>query len=211
MKFKLLHLLIIVTCIVSCNKDEHREPLPHYKICECLYPYLFDLGSYWIYKNETSNITDSIAVENISKDVFTLGPTVPGQGPQGILDFVKIDYSSSNNSEYYSEDLFANEISRGLLKGGFVFLSGKVGDSVLNVKVEEILDTLSVENKIYRNVAIMKIKADNYIHDDCKFYYVDNIGIVKKEIFIGDSMTVTWNLLRCKTFLYNVTDKRNPF
>ena len=94
-------------------------------------------------------------------------------------------------------------ISRGLINGGFTLLSSKMkGDKRLNAEITEILNSLKVEETTYYNVVKMKISKDNYIKNDCVFYYVDSIGIVKKEFMSNNKVTNTSNLLRYKTNLY---------
>jgi hypothetical protein len=201
MKLELLYFLLIPVFIISCNNKDEEEPILHYKICECMYPYIFDAGSYWVYESANTNILDSIVVGSLSEETYYIPHTTPGQGSNGIIDYVLINYFSSAEG-IYSENVFADEISRGFLEGGFVFLSSDPGQGVQNAIVEGIVDSLLIENEVYRNVRVMKIFKDHYISEDCKFYYVDSVGVVRKEILTGDSVSFTWNLLRFSTTLH---------
>ena len=197
--------MFFLILLIGCHKESEDRNYFHGKISESLHPFLFDTGSYWIYKRSNSSIPDSTVVKSISKNTFIVGPMGPGQGDQGDEEYYNIHYLSFPANNVYDEQLLGYVISRGLYYGGCVLLSSKkVGDKGLNAEILEVLDSLTVENKIYKTVVKMKVNQDKYIDQNYQLYYVDSIGVIKKEIMGNGTVTETWNLLRFRTKLLPV-------
>lgn len=198
--------LLLTLFFISCEKDVEDNDVntSASKISQSLHPFLFDKGSYWIYRNVNSGVEDSMTVTNLTRDSFQLGPSGPGQGPQGDEEFFTINYLTYPDMKASKEELLGYVITRGHTSGGYTLLSSKrKGDTSLNATILDILDSLKVENYTYYDVVKMKISADQYISNDYNFYYVDNIGVIKKELVENDSITDTWNLLRYETVMLN--------
>jgi len=187
-------LLISSLILMSCKKSEEVTGGNHYyKINESLHPMLFDVESYWIYKNNMTNIIDSIKLTEVEMD--TIGPFNLGNGYTSTYQAFNLKYSSKIFGEY-SEQYVGYVISRGSTEGGYVYLSShKIGDSTANAKITAIHDTLIVNNLIYENVVELNIKKDMYIEDELNLFYVDSIGIIKKEIKEDNIIQDTWELL----------------
>lgn len=203
-------LLLLMVIFTSCKKDKKEiEKIPDppktiwvSKISKSLYPFLFDNGSYWIYKDTISNVIDSISLTSISKYVVPLGAGGPGQGSPGDLEYFGISYYNHTANYAYSEQLLGYVIARGFY-GGYTLLSNKnIGEKNENAEISDVLDSLTVEGNTYYNVVKMKITKDSYIDNNYNFYYVDNIGIIKKETTSNDSIINTSNLLRYNTVMY---------
>ena len=195
-------ILVVILLFSTCRKKDDATPYApyHAKISSNLYPYLFDNGSYWIYKDSLTNNLDSTIITGISKKSYFVSPSGPGEGSPGNFEYFEIEYFSYPSNSTYSEEVIANMISRGLISGGFTYFSKKtIGDSLQNAKIENILDTLTVHGQLYHNVIKMRIQADSYISQNYNFYYVDSVGIIKKELRTGETITNTWNLLRYST------------
>jgi hypothetical protein len=193
--------LFLAISFLGCTKEEGKKIIPTYSISKSLYPYLFSQGSFWVYMKTNSNDLDYISVISISRDYFYVPPSTPGQGIRAYEEFYTIRYSSSLTG-FYDEQLFGYVISRGLYNGGFVFLSGKtIGDKRMNAELTDVIDTLTVEHKMYKQVTKMKIKSDQYIVGNFNLYYADSVGIVRKEKTENDSITETWNLIEFNTAL----------
>lgn len=204
-KTRIILLLIIISVFSSCKKEDETtsNPYVYYKIKQSLHPFLFDYGSYWIYKDTITGNMDSISLISITKNNVSIKPSVPRQGPQGEHEYFNIQYLSFPSNQIIEEQLMSDFISRGLINGGFTLLSSKMkGDKRLNAEITEILNSLKVEETTYYNVVKMKISKDYYINNDCFYYYVDSIGIIKKEITSNNKVVNTLNLLRYKTNLY---------
>ena len=186
----------------GCHKESKDKDYFQRKISESLLPFLFDTGSYWIYNKSNTSITDSTVVKSITKNTFIVGPMGPGQGDQGDEEYYNILYMSFPANNVYDEQLLGYVISRGLYSGGFVLLSDKkIGDKSLNAEILDVLDSLTIENKTYKTVVKMKVNQDEYIDQNYQLYYVDSIGVIKKEIMNNGTVTETWNLLRFRTKL----------
>ena len=197
-------LLFTFFIIISCNKDEDSSSsYGYYKISESLYPLVFDIGSYWIYEDTDNLLVDSIIIVDLEIGTYVMVST-SGQGATGEEQFFNLTYSSTIFGQY-EEQIIGGIISRGLVYGGYIYISGhNVGVEVNNARISAIYDSLVIKNVIYRNVVKMEISQDRYIDSDMNFYYVDSIGVIKKEIFEDDAITETWELLRFDTQLYSI-------
>ena len=182
----------------ACNKeDETTLNAIHRKISPDLQKYLFDSGSYWIYKDSSTTSIDSTVVTSISKDIFLLMPTAPGQGVSGDEEYFTINYTSFPSNTNYSEEIVGSIISRGHAQGGVTYISSNnVGETIYNAQIEDVIDSLIVEGHPYHHVVKMRIQSDNFISANYNFYYVDSIGIIRKETRIGESIAESWNLVR---------------
>jgi len=197
-------ILLALTLFFSCKKDKKTTTEHHGKININLHPFLFNDNSYWIYKDSISGTIDSTIVTSIHRGSFSIAPNSSGQGPQGDEECFKISYKSFPNNNNFSEELFASSISRGNISGGVTYIATKsIGTRIQNASIEYIYDSLIVEGHTYFNVVKMRVQADAYISSNYNLYYVDSIGIIKKDLRIGEIVSNTWNLLRYNT---NVID-----
>jgi hypothetical protein len=205
LKMKMLLILVFSIILTGCHKESENTDYFHRKISQSLHPFLFDKGSYWIYKKSNSSIPDCTVVKSITKNTFIVGPMGPGQGDQGDEEYYNIQYKSFPANNVYNEQLLGYVISRGLYNGGCVFLSSKkIGDKGLNAEILDVLDSLTIENKTYKTVVKMKVNQDKYIDQNYQLYYVDSIGVIKKEIMNNGTVTETLNLVRFRTILLPV-------
>ena len=127
--FKQIRIVIILITIVlfsGCKKDsEVTRPYTHGKISANLYPFLFNNGSYWVYRDTISSNIDSTTLTHITKSTFEVGPSGPGQGSSGDEEYFQISYLSFPTNFQYSEELLGEVISRGNTDGGYTLLSNK--------------------------------------------------------------------------------------
>ncbi len=201
----LLILLVLSVFVVSCEKqDELENELHFYKISESLHPFLFTEGSSWIYSNLSNAAADTVVIIDFESDELSLGPTGPGQGPRGSSEFFNISYQSSFSDDF-EEQLIGSIISRGLISGGYTYLSGfDIGEENGNAVLVDIIDTLTVGNLIFNDVVKMDLSADNHLHQDLNLYYVDSIGVVKKEVKQNNSIIETWNLVEYDVSIHQI-------
>jgi hypothetical protein len=204
-KVKPFLILLITLIIISCNKDEDPAYSYRYnKISESLHPLLFDIDSYWIYENPDNLLVDSVVIVDFKIDTFKIGPGGSGQGPIGEEQYFNLTYSSIVSGEY-EEQLIGYIISRGLVYGGYIYLaSHNIGDESLNARISAAYDSLDIYDVVYRDVIKMEIHQDEYIDSDMNLYFVDSIGIIRKEIVKDDLITETWDLLRFNAQLYSI-------
>lgn len=196
-----LIILFVMWIVSTCKKEEVNTSISnHGKINPNLRAYLFETGSYWIYKDSITSSLDCTIVTSITRDKHVVLPSIPGQGSPGDEECFKINYLSFPTNSIFSEEIIGSIISQGHIHGGVTYIaSEKVGETIFNAQIETVLDSLRVEGSQYHNVTKMRIQADNYISSNYNFYYVDSIGIIKKEKRIGETVLETWNLLRFNT------------
>ena len=198
----ILLFIVLLIFLNACSKEKEQDSAVHEsKISASLYPFLFKKDSYWIYENQSSRQLDSVVVMSLCRDKFTNGPTSPGQGPNGQTEFFNINYESSVFGNY-DEQLVGYIISKGSIYGGYIYLSSyKLGDETKNAKLTNIYDSLSVNGILYSRVVKMENSKDQFLPTDMNLYYVDSIGVIKKELLVNDTITETWNLLRYSVYL----------
>src|SRR4051812_33282400 len=83
---QVLFILFLFLFAESCKKVTNNESTYEYKhgkISSSLYPYLFNAGSYWVYKDTANGNLDSVALTDIQRTTFIIGPSQPGQGAKG--------------------------------------------------------------------------------------------------------------------------------
>ena len=223
----LLIIIVIGMATTGCMKEDADSTIL-VKIDKSLYPYLFDKGSYWNYNmypliadtlqtvikdslglskdsivfvNDTIPVTDSVTVESIEKDTLYI------TGNVRYYEYYRINYHSTYENVSYTDNLMGYIISRGTYNGGYLFLSSKKkGDKSQNAEIIAILDELKVENRTYRQVIKMKVLKDQYINDNYYLYFVNNVGIIKKEKEVNKAIVETWNLRNYKVNLLKVTN-----
>ncbi|MGE5316810.1 MAG: hypothetical protein ACM3ME_02355 [Chloroflexota bacterium] len=221
---KLLIALLIITSVISgCVKDQADSTIL-VKPDKALYPFLFDKGSYWIYtmiplkadtiktvpknpltppkdsivyvRDTTHIVRDTVMVESIETDTLYI------TGNIRYYQYYRIKYHSSATNQVYEDDLYGYVISRGLNNGGFLLLSSKKkGDKSKNAEIIDVMEEMKMEDKTYKQVVKMKVLKDEYISDNYFLYYVDHVGIIRKEKIVNDTIKETWNLIRYKVSL----------
>lgn len=221
-------ILIVLLCLgfISCKKDyelsskngfssDDSHSHDTFLLNPDCYPYLFDVGSYWIYQNNDSvsgsdtNVTntnriDSVVVKNITKYFRTEN----GGGGFGSAPFknsyeqYSITYYSSYLNAEYTEHLKNVSIAK---YGGWMYEDVLLCISCPEGNAKIIFDTLVIENNPYYNVSKNKVSENQYITGNYYLYYTPNIGLVKKEILENDLVIRTWNLKS-----YNVSLLPNP-
>ena len=188
----------IILFTPSCNPEEEENGNggTYYimKLSESLLPMLFAPGSSWIYSNTDSSGFDEVVLEMAEAD--TLGP-FKGAGP-----FQAYNYTyHSNQYGQYAEFYIGYVIKKSFVGDGYLYLSShRVGDSVCNAKISAIYDSLTINGIQYMEVVEMDIAKDYDINHPTKLYYVDSVGVVKKEIEVSEGVVEIWNLVS-----YNVS------
>ncbi len=201
---KLLTILTVSVLFSSCQKKDEKPNFTHGKINPNLYSYIFDTGSYWIYKDTITNSIDSTIVTSIIKDVYLYPVTGPGQGHPGDEEYFYISCLTYPANTVSYDVLMLSEIgtTAPLWYGPIKYISTKnIGSTFQNAKIENIIDSLSVEGEMYYNVIKMQSLPNLSSTITNYYYYVDNIGVIKKETLTGTILTGTWNLLRYNTII----------
>lgn len=207
---KQLFFILIALSIVlsSCKEEEEYGGIDNVsRISENLYPLLFDTVSNWKYKNTENGIVDSLVL--IANKIDTTAKRNIGKGYTNSDQVYLLTYSSEIFGEY-TEQYIGYVIKSGFDLSrynyhNYVYLSSfKVGDARSNATIAAIYDSLIVLNKTYYNVVKMDISKDTFIHKDMNLYYVDSIGVIKKEIKEENNIIETWELMEYQVTLYEI-------
>lgn len=215
--------LFIALAMAGCVKDQEDSTILE-RLDHSLHPFLFNNGSYWIYtmvplkpdtiqtvpkdgltapkdsivyvRDSTNIVSDSVSVESIEKDTLY----IPGN--VRYYEYYRIRYNSSYQNQQFEDQLIGYVISRGMNNGGFMLLSSnKKGDKSKNAEIIDIMEEMKMEDRTYKQVVKMKVLKDQYINDSYFLYYADNVGIIRKEKLVNDTIRETWNLKKYKVSL----------
>lgn len=183
-------IVLIILFTPSCNPEEEGSGNLYINgLSESLLPMLFAPGSSWTYSNSDSSVIDEVVLEMVEAD--TVRPTKDVGRHQAF----HYTYHSKHYGRY-TEFYIGYVIMHSYFEGGFIYISShRVGDSVRNAKISTIYDSLTISGFQYREVVKMDIAKDYDINYPMKLYYVDYIGVVKKEIEISDGVVEIWNLI----------------
>jgi len=193
--------ITIILCsilIFSCKREGNT--IPTSGIDKGLYPFLFDTGSYWVYKDSITGSLDSTVVTSIERKIIGT-PTVPGGKPRtdSRNEMFEIRYVSYPTNTKFFNMLIGGVMSEYDWWSGYVYLSGKqIGDESDVAKINNVIDVQNVEGNEYKDVVKMRIR---HRYDSSYLYYADGVGLIKKQKIIRDTITETSNLLRYNTIL----------
>ena len=198
-KYCFYTLILISLLFNSCNKGGSEGGNHLYLLDEKLNPLLFNVGSEWVYQNETDNNLDTVIVNEASFDTTEAYNVGGGFTATDLL--YTINYSSNLNG-LFTEIYRGYLIYRGIFNDkAIVYLSSfRVGDSSYNAKIVAIYDTLLINNKSFKNVVKMRVNKADYLESDLILYYADSVGVIRKEIIKNNQISETWSLLN-----YNVS------
>ena len=155
-------------------------------------------------RDSTNIIRDSVNVESIEKDTLYITENVRYYEYYRIKyhSSVRIKHPDSVNNLTYDDYLYGYVISRGLNNGGFLLLSSKKkGDKSKNAEITDVMEEMKMEDRTYKQVVKMKVLKDDYISDNYFLYYADQVGIIRKEKIVNDTIRETWNLIHYKVNL----------
>jgi len=208
--------LIFITgmsIIMSCKKDNPTEQYSYDYLSASLKPFMFKNGSYWVYENDTTGILDSILVTGTKHDFFIQSPTGPGQtGSPVKVEYYKIELYDALNAINFNDFLLGAIITRNGTENGNshmgqpILLSNfYIGDKLNGAQLFDTLAILNVNNNTFHEVQEMKIiypeQTQNEFAHDTYLYFADSIGLVKKEIDLGNGNFESWSLKRWRVIL----------
>ena len=209
MKFVSIVFFLFILFLTSCKKES-----PHYSISENMKQYfVYKKGSWWIYINDLSKVTDSTYLT----DVFF---STQGIGSDGKTSFSSDLIGSSFKSKFLMESEIINDCDQKMTK---LYLG--LGDGI-NITFNPIayadgipLNTtyLTQCGRPYGDLFVEMIASDtinekiflNIIHSRLKyselsgtinnikvlhFYFVKNAGLIKYQYILNDSVCLSWSL-----------------
>jgi|GEM_PF-878980 len=197
LKGKILVILIMLgICLTGCKKEANR-----YLITDEFKEWtVFKIGSYWLYKNETSLKIDSsyvttVPVSNLpnlentpSDEVFFEIMNYSLQGP--FFGTFQIDSRSAcvyviNSTKFYYVPVLVYFYSTGF----------EMVEFIPDIKINDInfKNVIHTRHYDYRSISTDSVPLNDTVTIDS--YFVKNVGIIKYIQKIGKSDT-TWTLLR---------------
>lgn len=192
MKISILFITLFSAFILfSCEKKE-PEIVKYFddSLNIDLYPMLFASGSQWVYQDSAAKTLDTVDFISVIKDTNNYVSTG--------LEYSSVCYrvaAKSSISGFFNWFYIGYVISMNDENNDYIYLAGKrKNDSVQNVVLEKVFDTLLVENIKYPDVVKMRIKSDDLIKKPMNLFFADSIGIVRKEVQ-NNGITEVWNLV----------------
>lgn len=197
---------LILLLITGCEKekieasDDRKDS--YHRVSRKLDPYLFERTSWWVYSKEGDTLIDSVVVTDFSFNTYTTMPSHPGQGDVSYIDYYSISYASSAREDY-GEALYGTVISRGFIYGGWVYGAYlDEGEKSGQLWYLDSIPEMRINQTIFNGVKKIQCRRDELLMENSVFYYVDSVGVVRKEIEVDDDVEI-WNLLRYNVSLYN--------
>jgi len=209
---KIIYILTVVICTLGACKDDNEVIKNTTYLMENIKPYMFDVNSYWVYKNVETQQLDSIYVVSVLHDTIITQPATSHDLYEHSAEIYQINMKSSIFYEEFNDIIKFRTICRnGSLSygdyGQAIFSKDiKVGDEMGGMSIIEFIDNLEINGSVFSNITKIKITAiKQYKHifdNDTYLYFVDGIGIVKKEIDLESGQIETWELVKSNVVLY---------
>ncbi|MCX6287546.1 MAG: hypothetical protein NTY96_10570 [Bacteroidetes bacterium] len=185
---QILLILIVSSLLISCHKDQ--TSVETFYICPGIQNQQFKIGSYWIFRNDSTQATDCTYVDNV---IHGFNDQYWGLNRSTSTEFYTIFYSYTKTINEHPRDV--DRIEGWLIMRNPVQMvnHGYYGPAIYTCyhdSITKYLDSLKVGNITFYNVQRALI-------DSTDFYSAKSIGIVKK--VIRDSINKgTWNIIRWK-------------
>lgn len=198
-------ILLIGFTTITCNKENSTNETKYTYLSQSIEPYKFETGTYWIFKNDSTNTIDSLVVINTENDFFWSPPPVHGQSGTK-SEYFKMNIESSLTSDLYNDYLTSNYIKRN--GGGEYGQNGQpifIADSDIGTEFNgmEIIgkyQTLIINNHTFSDVVKSKItesqQYESIFINDTYLYYSNDIGLIKKVSDLGNGKFESWSIVR---------------
>jgi len=184
-----------VLMIFGCKKEPEKHYIPSY-----IKQYsLFQVGSYWIYKNEMTGLFDSCFIDK--------PPTISLADLQGMNTDLWETFNIKYNGSFIIESWYMfDQYHMGLLSVQDAFcLSGSSISPGYSYKMSSskifsnlfFYDSLIINNKTHFNVMNTEYQEISPTNDTSKylFYFEKSVGLIKYIYRQQDKDTI-WNLVR---------------
>ena len=184
-------LLVVLIILINCNCTKNKYV---YYIKDSIKPWsYFKQGSYWIFYNENTKSLDSNYINK--KEDILIQPDSPPQ-----YEHIYINISSNfinhytifrNSDDSYLELGYLNVLSASIIEGSSSIIS-------TTCRLINVFDVLTINGNNFKNV-IQTQNTSIYNQDTTitNYYFVKNIGLVKKEInYLNMDSISTRSLIR---------------
>lgn len=203
---KICLILISFMCLSSCKKvNEDNTPIIYYNISSSLKSFMFNIGSYWVYENDSTHILDSILLTSVKHDYFWESPSTPGTSSNTKIEYYKINLHDNLASTNFNDFIFGSLITRNgnenLTFGQpILFHKYSVGYKLYGTQVLDTSVTLNMFGVLFNGIEKMKIiyaeQSQIEFSNDAYLYFKDSIGLIKKVIDLGNGNFESWSLKR---------------
>ncbi|MBI4647994.1 MAG: hypothetical protein HY738_15765 [Bacteroidia bacterium] len=161
--------LVLGIIFCSCNKD-HCSSISRIP-AEMKSWVMFPEGSYWIYRDSTTGVLDSVILKHQEIKI------IQEDESHRCYEVLDHDFYSTNNIINSGSCAYFDYVySCGL---GHYFV-GIVGESIdfYNLKYIAYFDSLYINNILYQEVKCFRTFSSN-VHKNTQSYWAKNIGIIK--------------------------------
>ncbi len=206
--------LVVAFSICSCKKEEDNSPTspganfyhPHtyYTYLDTgIIHYKFQLGSYWVYQNDSTALLDSIVVDSAYAFFvdYGVGSFNSDYYKAETYEMKMHDFSTS---QYYREDLIFNCIKRNpfsVASGQAIYIpNSTIGSGSGGMEIIAKFPSMTINSSNFNFIDEVKITAANqsqaeFPHDTYLFY-TPSIGLIKKEEDLGGGNIQSWSIKR---------------
>ncbi len=189
--------LILVIILPCCNKNENDSSITKIYISDNIKSLVFKPGSYWIYKSDSTPLTDCTYVHQMNYGFYDVDY---GLNRTVSFEYYSLDYvsNSPNGQSSYKNHIETNHMLMNPTIG-YPYASGPVlftYDTTFDWKTfpskNRFIDSVKIGNSTFYRVQESKFTLNSHYNT---FYTEANIGLVKKDITI-DSTVQQWNLIK---------------
>ena len=178
-------LLILASCR---KKDTCDEDSSYHELNPCLHSFIFDTGSYWIYKNSLNTNMDSVFVEKCEFEVIGYKNGGSGCQPTTAFESINTEFNSTING------LFTTFMHYDMVKPGQDL---EYENRLFDCSNMESLDSLELQNQTFYN--ILKIET---INPNAKLFYKEDVGLIRKIVFDSIQDSIVFDLIEYQTVAF---------
>lgn len=202
---------ILITCFFCLSQLSCKHPKPtacdktwYVEIKEPLKHYLFQPGSYWVYKHENDGTIDTIK-EVFLVDSLWFPTTWSPNFPDTIFQLCYIKYNNINMNKLFSEEIIDMGIARsdsvgvGIYPSQVLFAYSDTLYAGHTYQYVEQIPTMTVNGAIYDNVRHFKTVGNNvsttFFQYDTELYYASDVGLIKYLIHDSQNGDQTFSII----------------
>jgi len=206
-------LWLSIFCLVACKKET-----PHYTVSDEMKQYFaYKIGSYWIYINDSTKIIDSSYLTDVVN-------STQGVGKDGrhlfSYDFIGLSFHSKFLIEYEVKNDCDQKMTKLYIGLGenqtisfhpVAYVEGAPSNQNYYTNCGrpfgalwmETIPLLTLNEVTYSNVAQTILRYSEQLSNQIqnkvlKFYFAKNIGLLKYQYILNDSLMESWSLKRQK-------------
>ena len=195
MKRSVLFVALIVL-VLGCKKNEIQEDCSVYYIKDGMKSLVFQKGSYWIYKSDSSQMIDSTYIYSIDYGYLDIGK---GHGSIESFEYYMITYASTSPIRYSSYKDYI-EMDHMLINPRLWYPYAS-GPTIYSLQIP-VGTFASSENRYHDSLTIngltfYKVQESRFVlnENSTVFFTTANVGLIKKIIY-SDTATYSWGIKR---------------